>query len=1079
MGKIYRLSLSWIVFLVFLPLHLFGLAAPASQPAAPHETQVCNDLKNSETWTSGGSPYIVCSNPGVSVPYPFRLTIQPGVTVQFDPGGSLTIDGELVANGTAAEPIIFKGNLPNPGSWNTIFINGGGVLPAYGFFQHVLIQDGGIDIDGGQITVGRGELELYNSELKNGATNGVFISQNAIASVYRTHFEDHQMDAMRVRAQDTDLDFRDLTAANNGGNQVRIRQADFQGSRVWRDAGIPYLTDVNVNVNAGASLLLEPGVQIAFANNTRLDVAGRLESLGLASQPITLTAQFPVQGAWNGVWIVSLTNGPLALAHLEHTTVEYGGSGFNGGNLYLDRGKVLVRNSILRYGGNAGIYINNNSLGSTIEGSQIYGNAQYGLRNYSNAAAVQAANNWWASPTGPDDASNCNPSGTGQPIVGPAAFEPFLTSPQDSPPPPAATNLMSISISPSQTFAPANGSYRVYVRLTLHDGAGVPVPGRTLTLKSTLGQVTSGGTTDASGQTFAYITSATEGEAELTAELTGGGPCEAYRTALARLRFTPPAQGLGGPGSKAPYMNVDVTVDKTPITRGDPNNVSGTIENPTSDPVTVDVQLNGAASNIGMSFGPIGQLNGIVVPPNSSRRVSFPWTPQIAGDYCLRMDYSASGPGGTSSGYKQINLKSKAGPALGNSGKSAVTKASNATDAIGDAQWALGVMTDGAQVLPGGFIQDQLFTNILDFAYDNTAVIDCALKGGTDCGGWNGPKLQLPGDTFGNLSNDPPRDDYRTVSPPDSLSFTPLQPGANMPAARAAALNNLMQSTLDLTSRLLAATLAYDRYGGAAEAGERYYAALQASVYQFYLRQSGESFNAVADAVDQLKAAMLAEGIADILVQPADMAAYQARLASQGFSASELEAARMVGLPDATIEKIRQRRMQADPSESTGQTIQRWEALALAYRALGAELSNFSIFPDNSSPNTGFGLFDSALLVSPGNLVRLGTLSESFQVGNPLTQTAVIDLIVRPVDVPPDWQVEVNPRQVTLAPGDFITATLQLTPGAGMPQDTLVEVAVEGYAGSQLLGGIAVQVLAPEQVFYDGTWRSYLPVLLH
>jgi hypothetical protein len=222
---------------------------------------------------------------------------------------------------------------------------------------------------------------------------------------------------------------------------------------------------------------------------------------------------------------------------------------------------------------------------------------------------------------------------------------------------------------------------------------------------------------------------------------------------------------------------------------------------------------------------------------------------------------------------------------------------------------------------------------------------------------------------------------------------------------------------------------------------------------------------------------MLAEGIVDLLVQPADVAAYQARLASQGFTASEVQAAHMVGLPDDTIEKIRLRRMQTDPDESSGLMIERWEALAAAYRSLGAELSNFSIFPGGSSQESGAGFDGSTAASAVGNLVRLNTLNESFQVGNPLTQTAVIDLLVRPVDVPPDWQVEVTPRQVTLAPGEFITATLQVTPGAGLPQDSLVEVAVEGYIGGDLLGGIAVQVLAPELVPYDGTLRTYLPML--
>jgi hypothetical protein len=39
-------------------------------------------------------------------------------------------------------------------------------------------------------------------------------------------------------------------------------------------------------------------------------------------------------------------------------------------------------------------------------------------------------------------------------------------------------------------------------------------------------------------------------------------------------------------------------------------------------------------------------------------------------------------------------------------------------------------------------------------------------------------------------------------------------------------------------------------------------------------------------------------------------------------------------------------------------------------------------------------------------------------------------------------------------------------------------VAVEGYAGSQLLGGVVVQVAAPQYVFFDGFLRVYLPAVM-
>jgi hypothetical protein len=46
-----------------------------------------------------------------------------------------------------------------------------------------------------------------------------------------------------------------------------------------------------------------------------------------------------------------------------------------------------------------------------------------------------------------------------------------------------------------------------------------------------------------------------------------------------------------------------------------------------------------------------------------------------------------------------------------------------------------------------------------------------------------------------------------------------------------------------------------------------------------------------------------------------------------------------------------------------------------------------------------------------------------------------------------------------------------------VPQGSLPRVAVEGYAGSQLLGGVVVEIVVPNYVFFDGNMRLYLPLL--
>ncbi len=75
-------------------------------------------IATNTTWTAASGPYRVTGN--VTVPAGVTLTIQPGTSVYFDPGASLTVNGRLVAVGTDSSHI-FMGMAPgNSGTWNGI-----------------------------------------------------------------------------------------------------------------------------------------------------------------------------------------------------------------------------------------------------------------------------------------------------------------------------------------------------------------------------------------------------------------------------------------------------------------------------------------------------------------------------------------------------------------------------------------------------------------------------------------------------------------------------------------------------------------------------------------------------------------------------------------------------------------------------------------------------------------------------------------------------------------------------------------------------------------------------------------------
>ena len=89
--------------------YLIAISLVAAPLASTSAVTVGGLISSNTQWTAG--TYVVTSN--IVVLDSAKLTIDPGVTLQFEPNAALIVsDGSLVARGTAGSPIVFTGTSP-------------------------------------------------------------------------------------------------------------------------------------------------------------------------------------------------------------------------------------------------------------------------------------------------------------------------------------------------------------------------------------------------------------------------------------------------------------------------------------------------------------------------------------------------------------------------------------------------------------------------------------------------------------------------------------------------------------------------------------------------------------------------------------------------------------------------------------------------------------------------------------------------------------------------------------------------------------------------------------------------------
>jgi len=463
------------------------------------------------------------------------------------------------------------------------------------------------------------------------------------------------------------------------------------------------------------------------------------------------------------------------------------------------------------------------------------------------------------------------------------------------------------------------------------------------------------------------------------------------------------------------------------------------------------VSFNYVQAGIGLVFGPIKDIVGQVIPGNSSVLVSASFQPAVSGHYCVRVTYNITGIGtgigsapvrqlrAPGSGSRDLNVYGSPGSLTPPSGKETLARADTAFRVVSK--------------IPSGPTQVQ------------KAIV----------GGWWSWASGAVSTATAAMGLDPPRQDYNQITLPVRYPIPPVQPDANISVSRAASLNAVNDALTEVLALGSAATTAMDRYAGASEANNLQWAAEQANELLFYQSQFATALLSYADRLDAFVLLLKTEGETQITISVSDVTGYQQRLTAQGFSAQEIADAKLIGWTDAQIEAQRQAIIAANPNDVAGNLLEKYTNEASVSRDLGNALLHPPVFNPSYSVSGSPG----NLAAGVGNTMALVYNSvTTIQLANPLAQTALIDVRARRIDLPADWTVDISPVQVNLTPGQQTTITITVMAGSPVPQGIIPRVAVEGYAGIQLLGGVVIDIMVPNYKPFDGKVPVFLPLIM-
>ena len=317
------------------------------------------NISTNTTWAEGetfiirGDVYIDNAN----------LIIQPGATIRFEAGASLSIGytgaASITANGTVEKPITFTSTLDSPtaGAWKGIYLydnNSSNSSLKYCQFKYAGTNDNGLfNLVGTSCTFSNNTIQFSKKlGIYCNDVDSYFVEMND------NTISDCGSHAVRISATKTHTIGTGNTFTCADGYGINIWGSNVSGTVTWKKLTTPYYIEDDVYID-NSTFTIEAGTILKFNTYGSMSIGYTNTATFIANGTPTSNIVFtsssstPTAGAWDGLYFYESN---LQNSSMTYCEVAYAGKS-SGQAIQISGTMLTFNNNIVHYSNETGINI--------------------------------------------------------------------------------------------------------------------------------------------------------------------------------------------------------------------------------------------------------------------------------------------------------------------------------------------------------------------------------------------------------------------------------------------------------------------------------------------------------------------------------------------------------------------------------------------------------------------------------------------------------------------------------------------------------------------------------------------------